>query len=320
MTYTEEQAQFFQELYTALDKELKPEGAILQEIEVPKNNTIKQGITVQFEDQIIGATIYPENFYQDFLRGVSLEDIVFHLKDELTSQNQITAENIREMNHDNATHYLKTAVVSYKGNEDWLKDTPHERVADLAVYGKWDFGNGYSAKVTDQLLTHLKMTKEEMIKTAKGNMAMQSRLQTSGDALVSQMIQNGMPEEEAAELKKALPDNQFLVLTVNGGTDGAALIADSSVMKKVSRDIGEDYYILPSSVHEALILPKSKCDMDIEELKHMVHDINQQEVSIEERLSDNVYEFNGRSLVLAGQTETMDREMPALDLGIHHKR
>lgn len=151
-------------------------------------------------------------------------------------------------------------------------------------------------------------------------MAMQSRLQTSGDALVSQMIQNGMPEEEAAELKKALPDNQFLVLTVNGGTDGAALIADSSVMKKVSRDIGEDYYILPSSVHEALILPKSKCDMDIEELKHMVHDINQQEVSIEERLSDNVYEFNGRSLVLAGQTETMDREMPALDLGIHHKR
>lgn len=320
MTYTEEQAQFFQELYTALDKELKPEGAILQEIEVPKNNTIKQGITVQFEDQIIGATIYPENFYQDFLRGVSLEDIVFHLKDELTSQNQITAEDIREMNHDNATHYLKTAVVSYKENEDWLKETPHERVADLAVYGKWDFGNGYSAKVTDQLLTHLKMTKEEMIKTAKGNMAMQSRLQTTGDALVSQMIQNGMPEEEAAELKKALPDNQFLVLTVNGGTDGAALIADSSVMKKVSRDIGEDYYILPSSVHEALILPKSKCDMDIEELKHMVHDINRQEVSIEERLSDNVYEFNGRSLVLAGQTETMDREMPALDLGIHHKR
>lgn len=320
MTYTEEQAQFFQELYTALDKELKPEGAILQEVEVPKNNTIREGISVCFEGQVIGSTIYPENFYQDFLRGVSLEDIVFYLKDELTSQNQITAENIREMSHDNAAHYLKTAIVSYKGNEEWLKETPHERVADLAVYGKWDFGNGYSAKVTNQLLTHLKMTKEEMIKTAKGNMAMQSRLRTMAGAIVSQMVYDGMPEEKAAELKEEIPDSPFLVLNVNGGTDGAALIADSSVMKKVSRDLGEDYYILPSSVHEALILPKSKCDMDVEELKRMVYDINRQEVATQDRLSDNVYEFNGRSLVLAGQTETMDREIPTLDLGIHHKR
>ena len=40
MTYTEEQTHFFEELYTELEKAMKPEGASLERVDVPKNNTV----------------------------------------------------------------------------------------------------------------------------------------------------------------------------------------------------------------------------------------------------------------------------------------
>lgn len=317
MTYTEEQNYFFEELYSALDRALKPEGANLERVDVPKNNTVQKGISIRFEGQPISPTVYPSQFFRDFQNGVSVEEIVFYIKDGLTAES-ITKRGIVELNHDNAPHYLRSAIVSYEGNREWLKDTPHERVADLALYAKWDFGNGYSAKVTNPLLAHLQMTKEELLRTAKGNMAMQARLRTMKEALIARAVQEGMPEELTEEMRDQLPDVPFYVLNVNGGIDGAALVADPSVMRKAGRDLGEGFYILPSSVHEVLIVPKST-GAKAEELRDMVYRINRQEIPIEERLSDNVYEFDGHTLTLAGQTETLEREMPGL-AAMHRKR
>ena len=318
MTDTEEQTQFFEELYYVLKQQLKPEGASLQKIKAPGNNAIREGISVRFEGQLISPTVYTDNFYKDFQNGVSVEEIAFYITDELTT-GRITESDVREMNHDSAQHYLRTAVVGYKGNEEWLKEIPHERVADLALYAKWDFWNGYTVKVTDEILAHLKMTKEEMLKTAKGNMSMQARLRTMTDAIIAESIREGMPEELIPEIRENLPDSPFYVLNVNRGIDGAALAADPSVMKKVSRDFQEGYYILPSSIHEVLIVPKSM-GIGPEELKETVYNINRQEVPIQERLSDNVYEFDGHSLKLAGQAETMERDIPGPDMGIRHRR
>ena len=194
MTYTEEQNHFFEELYTALEKAMKPEGASLERVDVPKNNTVQEGISIRFEGQTISPAIYPSRFFRDFQNGVSVEEIVFYIKDGLTAES-ITKRGIMELNHDNAPHYLRSAIVSYEGNREWLKDVPHERVADLALYAKWDFGGGYSAKVTNPLLAHLQMTKEELLRTAKGNMAMQALLRTMKDALIARAVQEGMPEE-----------------------------------------------------------------------------------------------------------------------------
>lgn len=317
MTYTEEQNHFFEELYSALDRVLRPEGASLERVDVPKNNTVQKGISIRFEGQPISPAIYPSQFYRDFQNGVSVEEIVFYIKDGLTAES-ITKRGIMELNHDNAPHYLRSAIVSYEGNREWLKDVPHERVADLALYAKWDFGGGYSAKVTNPLLAHLQMTKEELLRTAKGNMAIQARLRTMKDALIARAVQGGMSEELTEEMRDQLPDIPFYVLNVNGGIDGAALVADPSVMRKAGRDLGEGFYILPSSVHEVLIVPKST-GAKAEELRDMVYRINRQEVPIEERLSDNVYEFDGHTLTLAGQTETLERELPGL-AAMHRKR
>ena len=73
------------------------------------------------------------------------------------------------------------------------------------------------------------------------------------------------------------------------------MLANPQILSKVSDVIGDSYYILPSSVHEVLVIPKEfakTMDMTPKELGAMVRDVNAEEVSKEERLSDHIYEFD----------------------------
>ena len=63
--------------------------------------------------------------------------------------------------------------------------------------------------------------------------------------------------------------------------------------------LGADYYVLPSSVHEVMIVPDDG-GFDSGELEEMVREINATQVAPEEVLSDHIYYYNcgeGRLLV-----------------------
>lgn len=108
-------------------------------------------------------------------------------------------------------------------------------------------------------------------------------------------------------------------MTNESGIDGAAAIACPEVLKAVQKQIGEDFYILPSSIHETLILPKSQTD-DVEGLKQMVSSINEQEVEPEDRLTDQVYEFDGHSLKIAGAAELIQEHKISDSITYHRSR
>lgn len=121
------------------------------------------------------------------------------------------------------------------------------------------------------------------------------------------MMDNDM-DKELAEVMFQDQSIPLSVLTNESGIDGAALIACPEVLKAVQKEIGEEFYILPSSIHEVLIMPKSDTDI-VEELKEMVSSINKAEVLPEDRLSDNVYEFDGHSLKIAGSELTQENNI-----------
>ena len=58
-----------------------------------------------------------------------------------------------------------------------------------------------------------------------------------------------------------------------------------------AQKLGEDLYILPSSVHEVILLPKLSV-FEKDELVNMVREVNTEGVAAEEVLSDHVYEYN----------------------------
>ena len=83
-------------------------------------------------------------------------------------------------------------------------------------------------------------------------------------------------------------DMKMYVLTNPDQNLGSGLIVHDKILRHILDTIREDIYILPSSVHELIILPSSVVD-DEKYLTSMVHEINQTEVEPKDRLSDDVY-------------------------------
>ena len=81
------------------------------------------------------------------------------------------------------------------------------------------------------------------------------------------------------------------VLTTRDQINGAGVLFCDSVLQKIQDKVG-DFYVLPSSIHEVLIIPVSD-GIDRDYLEEMVKSVNRDEVAPEDRLSDQVYLFDG---------------------------
>ena len=73
--------------------------------------------------------------------------------------------------------------------------------------------------------------------------------------------------------------------------NGAAALFYPGIMKQAAALMEGSYYILPSSVHEVILLPE-ECAPDFRELEKMVRQINRSQVLPEDRLSDHVYHYD----------------------------
>ena len=81
------------------------------------------------------------------------------------------------------------------------------------------------------------------------------------------------------------------VCTNTAKLNGAGVILYQELLQEFADRIGSDFYILPSSIHETLLIPANG-DMDLEYLRDMVRTVNRTEVAEDEVLSDSVYRYN----------------------------
>ena len=73
---------------------------------------------------------------------------------------------------------------------------------------------------------------------------------------------------------------------------GAAALFYPGIQEKIARAIGnQDYYVLPSSVHEVIIIPDTG-ELSAMALAGMVFDVNMKLVDREERLGNRVLRYN----------------------------
>ena len=86
-------------------------------------------------------------------------------------------------------------------------------------------------------------------------------------------------------------DDIMFVLTNSLRSFGAICILYEDVLFHIGNLLRENYYILPSSIHEVIIIPESQAPCK-ETLNEMITKINETQVEIEDVLSDHVYYYN----------------------------
>ncbi len=92
-----------------------------------------------------------------------------------------------------------------------------------------------------------------------------------------------LPEEE---------DVAAYILTNEQEVDGAVYLMSSEVMEGISKVLGDNLYILPSSVNEVIIVKESDLEEGVDGLKELVREVNKTLVAEKDILSNHVYHYN----------------------------
>ena len=108
-------------------------------------------------------------------------------------------------------------------------------------------------------------------------------------APLADVINSIAPEEyQIVPDKDTGPAPIFMLNNGNEHGYGAAVIVSEQARKELCKRFGEDMYILPSSVHELLLVPADG-RAPLPELQKLVERVNRESVDTSDRLSDSVY-------------------------------
>ena len=267
---------------------------------VMKNNgTELDGITIMEKDKNIAHTIYINSFYDRYREGVSLKAVVSQII-RIYNQNK-NSININADYFENYENVRKTIVyklVNYQKNKKLLEDVPYKRVLDLAVvfYCLIEQRKGVSATalIHNEHLRIWNVTEDEIYNDALKNTPVLLAGSIVPMSKILSEIAGTAPVDNDEKVCEYTGEDILYVLTNSSRVNGAACILYDNLLKKFANDVHSDLYILPSSVHEVIIVPKKNA-FDKSELADMVREVNEQGVSQDEILSDNVYEYNRKN-------------------------
>lgn len=276
------------------------------------NNVVLAGICFHRAGQQTAPVVYVGQFYDAVKNGEPKEEVLKEIARQAEKGIGIKeipeAGNVAE--YGKAKESLSVRIVNTRANQQRLSHMPHREIEDLsltlAVCFPLDDGMGSgSIEVSDEMMGVWGMEEEALFRQAWENMERDQppMLQDMGAMFgvadsANLLAENGNPLEK--------PKGLMFVLTNRGMSYGACAIAFPGVMEKVSRMFPEGFYILPSSVHEVLIVPKDG-ELAPKELGNLVREVNQREVSREEVLSDRVYEYDRERGRICQVPESVER-------------
>lgn len=270
--------------------------------EVQKNNGVRlQGLVIMTEKQNVSPTIYLKPFWEAYENGVTLADLVsgiLQIYREDTPGESIDMSFFKEF--ERVKNRICYRLIDAKQNRELLQRIPHILFLDLAVCFYYAYeGDALGSGTILIYHTHANMWRvgaSELMCLAQVNTPHLfpwecNSMEAVMRELLGQKEAQGvwLNEEERKIFSKEIP---MRILSNEQRVHGAACILYPGVLEKVSQETGANLYILPSSVHEVILLPDTGKE-DPTQLKSMVYEVNRTQLEPEEILSDSLYYFDG---------------------------
>lgn len=271
------------------------EGGNITINHVIKNNGCEMdGLVIMEKGKDIAPTIYLDSFYELYTNGENIKNIIRQIEVIYEQNKNNVTFDVNILKHfDTIKDKIVYKVVNYRSNEKLLEQVPHKRILDLAVvfYCLLDneYGRSATALIYNNNLKNWNVTIDDVYKAALKNTPDLPHSKISSMAALFEKCGVNVDGEEV-DLKDYVPSDMY-VLTNESKLNGAACILYENVLYDFAQKLGADLYILPSSVHEVILLPKLSM-FEKDELVNMVKEVNTEGVAADEVLSDHVYEYN----------------------------
>lgn len=269
-------------------------GVIVELQEVTKVNISLDGLTIRKRNESIAPTIYLNQYFNQFNDGRAMDDIV---RDIIRVYENNQPENIMDVfktedfyDFDKMKEKIVLKVINTERNLDLLEQVPCLDMEGLGLSVVFYVSLMTGEQSAGILIKneHLKLwekTVSDLLTVAEVNTnRMHAFTIKSMNEVLSGMF--GFEEDLIPEDVPAL-----YVLTDENKTFGASQLYLKNKIREFAKQQDCDVYILPSSIHELLLLRADFPNLEPSYLKEMVCEVNATEVSTEDLLCDGVFKY-----------------------------
>lgn len=276
---------------TEMLKEMLGEKYTVQTKEVTKNNgVILHGILISERRSAVVPVIYVDEMLemvksrQETIQGVAGK--IMNLYKNLGNESEVRSV-VSALSREDILKKVVCKVVNKHENEKYLTTVPHKEFLDLAVLYcavlMNDALGNYYLTITHELCERYGIRIEELDAAAMDNTKADRFEINTIESIIARIT--GIPEKEMA-----MQTPRMYVLSNRINKYGASVILYPEYLKKLSLLLKDDLFILPSSIHELLVVPAACTEPDT--LRDIVKAVNAEEVDAEEMLSENVYKYS----------------------------
>lgn len=285
--------------------------------QITKNNgVVLHSIIVTEQEMNISPNIYVDDLYEAYEKGETFRTImdeVFEIYENSRVKNNIDMGFF--MDYGIMQEKVLYKVISYEKNKELLLDVPYIPVMDLALVfycfvPQRELGNATILIYNN----HLKMwdiTKEQLYQAALKNTEriMPPKILSIEDMMKEIFSKELLAGEQKSD--KTAYDQQTAEQMLQSASEcrmngkmfvfgnsiklfGAAVMFYDKLLKKFADRLQKNIFILPSSIHEVIIVPDDE-EQEAENLWKMVCEINATQVEAEEVLTDSVYYYSRKN-------------------------
>lgn len=286
--------EFKSHIAAAIQAELGSDVKVTIQDILKNNDTHLDGLTILSARYNLSPTIYLNYYFRQYEKGCPLSQIK---QDILSAYRENCPPGSIDISfftdYDKVKSRIIFKLINYERNQELLKDVPHYRFLDLAIVFNCLLDSGPSGNATILIYNHhlnfWDITRDDLYALAAANTPklLKYDLRSMTDVL-KEFLRGDEPIFPKEDLTNPYP---MYVLSNQCKLNGSVSILYQNLLRDFAHRLGSDLYILPSSVHEVLLIPAfhhSSC----QELSKMVTDVNSSQLSQEEILSDHVYYYS----------------------------
>jgi len=206
-------------------------------------------------------------------------------------------------NYQAMKEFLTVRLVGQEDNKEMLAAVPHKNMEDMAVVYYFDFGETpygrASLKITNQMLDVYGISADQLHKDAveQASISHPAKIRNLSEFMF-----------EKTGVFIAPGPTALHIATNDSAVYGAGVLAYPDFLDQAAKQMEGSYYVLPSSLHEVLLIADNQEHLTPAELKNMVTTINATEVDPRDLLTNNAYHYDAEDRIFE-QAASFEKRM-----------
>ncbi len=238
---------------------------------VPKTNGYREAIVVNVTDSNrIAPILYCADLFDAYQKSSSIEDVMRFASEIFAYGMNYGKAMLKCVDPEPGPEQIIMMMVGTERNRKLLDGIPHREILDLSIYYRYMFplpdGTFNAATIDYGQMKREGMTEEDLYARALEN------------------------TPRLLPLKRLDMEENIFVVTNGNGIMGASAILYPGVLAECADQLGSDLYIVPSSVHECILIPVEIISDSY--LQHMIREANLEVVDPKDQLSDHLYYYS----------------------------